>query len=86
MRIVSMRTVAGEAPAIMAEPGPGESPTEGATVEGGSGVITLVGTANISVRAVEMFVPESSPPESLGFVLARRIRDGLKTLTIDGGT
>jgi hypothetical protein len=106
MRIISMRSVAGEVPVIIAAAVSGEAPEVGHTVEGGSGVVTLIAPApeptpaepnpgvRASIRAAEMFLPRpehlapDAPhvPESLGYVLARRIGDGLRTLTLDGGS
>lgn len=74
MRLVSMRSTAGEDPVIVATPEAGESPHEGDTVEGGAGVVFMVSPANVAIRC--SVIGGDRP-------LPRRVRDGLRNLSID---
>jgi hypothetical protein len=79
MQITRMRTEAGQPPIITAAADEGESPAAGASVEQGSGIVTAVVGSTVYVAAAA--VVEAG--EARGYVLAKRVRDGLRTLTLD---
>lgn len=74
MRLVSMRSTSDDDPFIVAAPEPGESPRVGDLVEGATGAVLMVSPANVAIRC--LLIGGVRP-------LQRRVRDGLRNLSID---